>query len=407
MLKEGRIRRRIRSRIRTCEHWLSQGELLFFKLLRYISKVFTVSLFKLHDAFAYVCSIYLFGHSLHEIVRRSREESSDALGDTPPVKVCRMDRCSMSCAHAQHAEITFPKERANVESTSRCRQPTSCCRQPRSCWCRSCQRVSSQCQGCTSLCSAAPASCSSTASVGSCRYAVPQESRVASFDGQLGFQEEGNPHACSSKQKQETAHFHNPYAQNLLPETKRDECQVCTPAAAAEEETNYVFRSDVCPLAEKLTNEEQVRKPSPDWPGLSESVTSHEDNRWRHRARILEAIGDHAADVENIIQRWNYRHKKFRGQPAAAPDASLHELLPLSGSSGRQSVIMVNRKKVETAGSCPKLLPPVEGDAAGTGLEDVLLERNDADDVQGRVARIRILVHLSLLHCSIRIKAFK
>ncbi len=48
---------------------------------------------------------------------------------------------------------------------------------------------------------------------------------------------------------------------------------------------------------------------------------------------------------------------------------------------------MVSRKKVETAGSCHALLPLVEGNAAGTGLEDVSLERNDADDdVQGRVA---------------------
>jgi hypothetical protein len=199
----------------------------------------------------------------------------------------------------------------------------------------------------------------------------------------LGFQEERNSHAFSSKQKQEKAHFHNPQAQNLVLETKRDESQVFSPAAAsAEDETNDVF----CPLAEKLTNEKEGRKPSPDWPGLSESVTSQEDNRWRHRARILEAIGDHTADVENIIQRWNYRHKKFRGQPAA-PEASLHELLPLSGSSGgRQSVIMVSRKKVETAGSCVTLLQPVEGNAAGTGREAVVLERNDADDVQGRVA---------------------
>jgi hypothetical protein len=255
--------------------------------------------------------------------------------------------------------------------------------------------MSSQCQGCTSLCSAAPASCSSTASVGSCRNAVPQESRVASFEGQLGFQEERNPDAFGSKQQQEKAHFHNLYTQNLLPEPKRDESQAFPPAAAAEDETNYVFRSGVCPLAKKLTNEEQGRKPTPDWPGLSESVTSHEDNRWRHQARILEAIGDNT-DVENIIQRWNYRHKKFRGQPAAVPEASLHELLPLSGSAaGRQSVIMVSRKKVgETAGSCcPKLLPPMEGNEAGTGQDDVLLERNDADDnVQGRVARIRIPV---------------
>jgi hypothetical protein len=295
----------------------------------------------------------------------------------------------MSCAHAQHAEITVPKERAHVESLS-------CCQQHRSCRCHSCQRTSSQCQGCTSLCSAAPASCSSTASVGSCRYAVPQESCVASFDGQLGFQEERNPHACSSKQQQVKAHFHNPYAKNLLPDKKVAESQIFPLAVAAEEETNDAFRSGVCPLAEKLPNEEQGRKPSPDWPGLSESVTSHEDNRWRHHARILEGIGDHA-DVENIIQRWNYRHKKFRGQPAAAPEASLHELLPLSGSAaGRQSVIMVSRKKVgDTAGSCTALLPPAEGNAAGIGPEDVVLERNDADDdVQGRVARIQIPVVL-------------
>jgi hypothetical protein len=239
---------------------------------------------------------------------------------------------------------------------------------------------------CTSLCYASPASCSSKAFVGSYRSAVPQESRVSSFDRQLGFQEERNSHACSLKQQQEKAHFHNPYAQNPVPETKRDESQAFPPAAAAAEETNDVFRSGVCLLAEKLTNEEQGRKPSPGWPGLSESVTSHED-RWRHQSRILEAIGDHA-DVENIIQRWNYRHKKFRGQPAAVPDAGSHELLPLSGSSaGRQSVIMVSRKKAETAGSCHALLPPVEGNAAGTGREDVLLERNYGDEnVQGRVA---------------------
>jgi hypothetical protein len=228
----------------------------------------------------------------------------------------------------------------------------------------------------------------------------------------LGFQGERNPHACISKQQQEKAHFHNPYTKNLLPETKGDESQVFPPAAAAaEDETNYVFRSGVCLLAEKLTNEEQVRKPSPGWPGLSESVTSHDD-RWRHRARIIEAIGDHAADVENIIQRWNYRHKKFRGQPAAALDAGSHELLPLLGSAaGRQSVIMVSRKKVETAGSCPALLAPVEKNAAGTGLEDVLLERNDGDnDVQGRVVRIRILVDpvfICVATLVIRIKAFK
>jgi hypothetical protein len=313
--------------------------------------------------------------------------------------MCRLDRCSVPYAHAQHAEISVPRERAYVKSPSRCRQPTSCCRQPRSCRCYSCQRTNSQCQGCTSLCSAAPASCSSTASVGSCRCAVPQESRVATINGQLGFQEERNPHACSSKQQQEKAHFHNTSAQNLLPEEKRDESQVFSPAAA-EEETNDVFRSGVCPLAEKLTNEELGRKSSPGWPGLSESVTSHEDNRWRHQARILEAIGDQA-DVENIIQRWNYRHKKFRGQPAAALDASLHELLPLSGSSGRQSVIMVSRKKAETAGSCPKLLASMEGNAAGTGLEDVVLERNDADDdVQGRVADLNPCGSCVYLSCN-------
>jgi hypothetical protein len=321
--------------------------------------------------------------------------------------MCRMHGCSVSCVHAQHAEISVPKERTNVEPLSCCRQPRSCFQQHRSCRCHSCQRKSSQCQGCTSLCSASPASCSSTASVGSCRSAAPQESRVASFDGHLGFREDRNP--SSSKQKQEKAHFYNPYAQNLLPETKRDECQVFPPAVAAEE-TNYVFQSGVCPLAKKLTYEEQGRKPSPDWPGQSESVTSHDD-RWRHQARILEAIGDHA-DVENIIQRWNYRHKKFRGQPAAALDGSLHELLPLSGSSGRQSVIMVSRKKVgETAGSCPALLPPVEGNADGTGMEDVLLERDDADDdVPGRVVdpnTCSSCVHLSWQVCSIRIKAFK
>jgi hypothetical protein len=260
--------------------------------------------------------------------------------------------------------------------------------------------MSSQCQGCTSLCSAAP---------GSCRYAVSQESRISSIVGQLGFREERNFHACSSKQKHEKALFNNPYAQNLLPEKKRDESQAFPPAVAAEE-INDVFRSGACPLAEKLTNEEQGRKLSPGWPGQSESVTSHED-RWRHQARILETMGDHTADVENIIQRWNYRHKKFRGQPAV-PEASLHELLPLSGSSGRQSVIMVSRKKVgETAGSCPTLLPPMEENAAGTGTEDVLLERNDVDDnVQGRVADPNpcgSCVHLSLLPCSIRIKALK
>jgi hypothetical protein len=153
-------------------------------------------------------------------------------------------------------------------------------------------------------------------------------------------------------------------------------------------------------LAEKLANEEQDRKPLPGWPGLGESVTSHEE-RWRHQARILQAIGDQA-DVENIIQRWNYRHKKFRGQPAAS-DGSLHELLTLSGSTaGRQSVIMVSRKKAETAGSCPALLPPVEGNAAGTGLEDVLLDCNNADgDVQGRVPDPNpcgSCVYLSLLY---------
>jgi hypothetical protein len=154
----------------------------------------------------------------------------------------------MSYAHAQHAEIAVPKERAHVEPPSCCRQPRICCQQPRSCRCHSCQRTSSQCQGCTRLCSAAPASCSSTASVGSCRYTVPQESRAASFDRHLGFQEEKNPHACSSKQQQEKAHFHNTSAQNLLPEIKRYESQVFPPAAAAAEETNDVFRSGVCPL---------------------------------------------------------------------------------------------------------------------------------------------------------------